>query len=199
MKLLLFCIFLLPCGCFAGSANKWYTDQMYNAFLIQSIGETRLSYRIFKNAYQGAQQAGESMAKLKVMNEIFVWYRTYGWSCRVMARPANCQGEYYCHSSDENDTYDANIPKEDYQYESEWGKNPDQAKHIRQFVFGIAEVISGIFIVTVGRVIPQSFGWGLIGGGISHMVTSLNTEWAEQEKRTLELKQIEHRAYEATK
>jgi hypothetical protein len=34
-----------------------YVKRMVNAFLIQSIGETRVAYRAFKGAYQDAQQA----------------------------------------------------------------------------------------------------------------------------------------------
>ncbi len=56
---------------------------MHNAFLIQSIGETTLAYRTFKNAYQGAIQEGEPLAKLQPVHDLFVWYRTYGWSCKI--------------------------------------------------------------------------------------------------------------------
>ncbi len=62
------------------------------------------------------------------------------------------------------------------------------------FIFGTAQLISGIFISTTRTSVTVSTGYSLIAAGIATMYAALNTEWAEDEKRKLELKKIEEMA-----
>jgi len=70
-SIFLFFLFLSTIGIASPneSARQYYAGRMYNAFLIQSIGETRMAYRVFKGAYQDAQNAGESPRKLEIMKK----------------------------------------------------------------------------------------------------------------------------------
>ena len=67
---------------------------MYNAFLLQSIGETKIAYYCFKGSFQYAKEIGENLNKLNSIYELFVWYRKYGFSCGVMLKPSFCINEY---------------------------------------------------------------------------------------------------------
>lgn len=177
-----------------------YSQRFYNAFLIQSIGETRMAYHVFKGAFQDAQKAGESPSKLDVMNQLFIWYRKYGWSYGVMAHPSNCTDEFRRLEWEEDDdeeedefylvsTKETQCSSQNYQ--SEWGKTPQQAKYIRNFMFGVAEITAAIFAVQIatpmGYVIATTAGFD----GIGRIFDSLNEAWADYEEGRLRLKSIE--------
>lgn len=65
--------------------------------------------------------------------------------------------------------------------------NPEQAGHIRMFMFGVAQTISGIFCITAGGPVAYGLGWGIITTGMGTMVASLNSAYADYERARLDL------------
>ncbi len=207
MKLLIIATFLF-CSSLTANANvpltarENYSRRLHNAFMIQSIGETRVAYRAFKAAYQDALAAGESLSKLRVINDLFVWYRTYGWSCGIMMEPARCSGE---HGGDWNRNYQYdNLSKnlcfgENINYQAEWNADPRRAKHVRNYIIGVAEILSFIFLANVP--VP---GGGLVSAlllsdGFNRIVNSLHDAYSERQQLIYELKKIEARAAASVK
>ncbi len=74
--------------------RKSYSDQIKTAFELQSIGESRKAFYVFKNAYQSALQSGMPASTLAPLQELFIWYRKYGFSCGLTSSPSQCIGEY---------------------------------------------------------------------------------------------------------
>lgn len=172
--------------------RQQYVQQIYNSFLIQSIGETRLAYRTFKNGFQEAQKAGEDQKKLDAINSLFLWYRKYGWGLGLMTKPCNCAGEStrlnHYQFSDSQINYDSSP-----EYLSEWGKSPQQAKNIRSFMFGVAEITAGIFALSIGTPLGYTIAGATLATGINRCYDSFNEAYAEYEERMLEFKNIEQK------
>lgn len=63
-------------------------------------------------------------------------------------------------------------------FQSEWGKTPEQAAQVRNFMFGVGEVISGIFCATVSSGWGIAIAGGLVLNGVDRMYSSLNNIWA---------------------
>ena len=81
---------------------------------------------------------------------------------------------------------------EDKELYSEWGNNPRQARLIQDFMFGVGEMISGIFIVTV---IPESTlllggGAALFAHGFYTVKDSLWDLWTDHKIEYFELQKI---------
>src|SRR5690554_3680968 len=94
--------------------KKSYAEQIKTAFELQSIGETRKAFYLFKNAYQSALRSGMSRSILAPLEELFVWYRVYGYSCGLTAAPANCAGEYRSYNfDDENYIIPPHTPRQE--------------------------------------------------------------------------------------
>jgi hypothetical protein len=185
-----------------GHENKHFAYDMYNAFVLQSRGETRLAFYTFKKAYDRAVIAGESTKKLCIINDMFIWYRKHGWSSGIMFKSSNCIDEEQCTNYEKNDF--SNISSyfsRKLEYTSEFGKTPEQSKNIREFLLGIGELISGIFGIAV---IPfptplWTVSFAVAFDGTTRIYSSLNTTWSENEKRMLELKQIKNNLNKITK
>ena len=64
------------------------------------------------------------------------------------------------------------------QRQSEWGKTPEQAAQMREFMLGVAEVISGVFCVTVSTGFGTPVASVIFGDGIFRMYSALNNIWA---------------------
>ena len=120
-----------------------------------------------------------------------------------MIKSSGCIDEYISSNSlgGSNFLY-VNCKNEDVfsNYKSEWEKNPDQAKNVREFMFGVGEVLSGVFCVSI---LPYATPvWAVsaavITDGGRRMFLSLNAEWAEHEKKIIELKKIEQNALDAS-
>ncbi len=194
-------LLLFPGICFARSTDvkkQSYAQKIQDGFLLQSIGETRAAFYSFRDGYQEGLQAGENAQKLELVNSLFIWYRKYGFSAGIMTQPALCRGEYisHYHSSDEDESIfhpsGASFPVSNQaRYESEWGKNPEQAKHIRQFIGGVGLLISGIFVVSINPPFLGPIGKSMCLTGFTQMCLGLNNLHTEWEERIQELKEFE--------
>lgn len=206
-KIILVLIFMINTG-FSSELDRShlartnYAQRMYNSFLIQSIGETRTAYYCFKSAFQDAQKAGVNPKKLALMNDLFIWYRKFGWSCGFMTRPAHCTGE--CTAAYPvatlNQIEEENTIQPQVNYLSEWAKSPQGGKHIRNFMLGVAELGAVVF----GLSLQTPFGFALAGfagqDSFSRCFNSLNEGYADYQEfyqeRIRELKIFEKKAHQ---
>jgi len=180
--------------------RRSYAMKFHEAFILQSSGLSTKAFYLFKDAYNEAIAAGESPLKVYLMDDLFRWYRTHGsWmglfgreptgNDRIVSSPFKyCAGAI---SQGFSDSPLANIPN---YYSSEWGKTPEQAGHIRMFMFGVAQTISGIFLITCGGPVLAAAGPGVIGAGIGCMFVGLNSAYTDYERACLDLKAIEEKA-----
>lgn len=79
-------------------------------------------------------------------------------------------------------------------YGSEWGNNPEQARLVREFMWGVGEVVAGVFCVAVGNVIFGTIGFGVGVDGTSRMFSSLNSLWTNHQIELQALKEWERTA-----
>src|SRR5438105_5440328 len=117
-----------------------YASNMHYAFVLQSMGKSTAADAQFRSAYEEAKKAGEHVLKLTAVEQLFVWYRMYGSSLNLFAvKPTGHDriiGEYKAMNG---------TPA----FSSEWGKTPEQAAQIREFMLGVGELIAGLFCATV--------------------------------------------------
>ena len=156
-----------------------YASSMYNAFVLQSQGKSTLAFYQFDTAREQAKKAGENPLKLAAIEQLFGWYRKYGSALNLFyTLPTGTDriiGEYKpysCHSMKFHSS-----PS----YQSEWGKTPDQAAKMRDFMVGVAETISGVFLAAVHPGAGTAIAVGLWMDGFGRMYTSLNYLWAGHE------------------
>lgn len=115
-----------------------------------------------------------------------------------MTQPAYCSGEHfrqYCASNEDMPVFHHTGPvsavTNQAQYESEWGKNPEQAKHTRQFIGGVGLLISGVLVVSINPPILGQIGKSMCITGFTQMCLGLNNLYGEWDKRIQELKEFE--------
>ena len=156
-------------------ARKNYSDRIQKAFELQSQGKTRLAFYTFRDAYQAAIKSGESPAKLAPLEELFVWYRTYGFDSGVMKDPAACAGEY------RSSTGYVQLKKLD----------PQQQKIIRDFLYGVGCIVSGVFCLTVSTPLSGKFGTTLVMGGCNYMYNSISAMIEDHEKRIARIAELD--------
>jgi hypothetical protein len=109
----------------AYSVRESYAKKIEGSFVLQSIGRTREAFYQFKAGYQEAIAAGEAKKKLKVLDELFKWYRRYGYSAGVLFQPSDCTDEYrpdLIRNAHFNYTEISTHEGYPYQYRSEWEK-----------------------------------------------------------------------------
>lgn len=173
--------------------RREYAIKFHEAFVLQSTGETRRAYYCFKTAQQLAQKAGESRYKIQLMNDLFVWYRTYGYAMGVMSKESGCAEEYRSSQKMAISLFPktplARIPD----YYSEWGNTPEQAALIREFMLGVGETIAGVFCVSVSGGLGTLVGGTLIVDGPRRMFVSLNNGWSDYERSCIEFKQLQEK------
>ena len=161
------------CSEIAPNIKNNYASNMHYAFVSQSLGQSTLASAQFGSAYDEAKKAGESILKLIAVEQLFIWYRMYGSSLNLFSKkPTGNEriiGEY-------KPTLQAlnSYPP----FKSEWGKTPDQAAQMREFMFGVGETIAGIFCATVSPAFGGYIAYGIIADGTGRIFSSLNNIWA---------------------
>jgi hypothetical protein len=151
-----------------------YASSMHNAFWLQAHGKSTLAGLQFQSACEEAKKAGESALRIGAVEQLFTWYRMYGSSLNLfLTKPTGTDrilGEY---KPAILRALNSNPP-----FQSEWGKTPEQAAQVRDFMVGVGEVISGIFCVTVSTGWGITIGFGAVYNGCDRMYTALNNIWA---------------------
>jgi len=181
----LFYILLVPVMVFASppeEMRRTYAEKFCKAFDLQFNGHTTLAYYAFKDAFQLALKSGESAAKLQFLESTFRWYRMYGYNCGVLPESSRCTDEYVS---------DAGAPRV-----TRYGTNfdPKQERFMRDFLFGVGELISGVLCISIGTPLSIRFGPTLIVSGSKHMWDAVNGMMEDSRERTIrlnELKQFE--------
>lgn len=187
-------LFILKICCiFAGtrdipeSVRKEYAEKFHEAFVTQCNGQSTRAFWIFKDAYQRALEAGEDAVKVQLMNSLFTWYREHGSPMHL----------FLIEPTGKEVIQPTRLPRmhiDLFGYQSEYGRTPEQAAKIREFMYGVGSTISGIFFITVGGGILTPIGGvgvGLASHGFYLMFTSLNSAYADYERSKLDLKIIE--------
>lgn len=192
------------CGEIPETLRQEYASKLYEAFRLQSEGSSTRAFYLFQEGFQKGQLSGESLAKLQIVADLFYWYRRYGNHLKLFFKNPlgnNIISDEYkgqkCIHHQSNQPRQFGI-KERY---SEWGKNPEQAKLIQNFIFGVGEMISGIFMVVV---IPQSNlflggGLALVTHGFYTIKDSLWDMWTQHEMEFFEFKNLSERAEQVSK
>lgn len=201
-KKLLFIFLFIRIGAFSEvteSVRKEYATKLYEAFVLQSQGKSTQAFYALQNGFQQGTNAGESSIKLQVIADLFYWYRRYGHHLKlftIMPSGNEVITDQYngknCHRS----KYNRSVLFGAKHRTSEWGNDPHQARRIQDFMFGMGELISGIFIVVV---MPESLlfvggGTGLITHGIYTIKESLHDLWTEHQIELFELEKLSQRA-----
>ena len=153
------------------------------------IGATRRAYYCFKTAQQLAQKAGESSRNIQLMSDLFVWYRTYGYTMGVMSKESGCVEECRSFHKMAIPLFPKILLAQIPDYYSEWGNTPEQAANIREFMLGIGETISGIFCITVSGGLGAAVGVTLLIDGPRRMFVSMNDAWCDHERSCIEFRQ----------
>ncbi len=160
------------CSAVPASVKNTYASNMHHAFWLQAHGQSSLAFFQFQSAYEEAKKAGENILSIIAVEQLFIWYRTYASSLNLyVTRPTGnerIQGEY-------RPTLRAFHRQPSFK--SEWGQTPEQAKQVRSFMFGVGEVISGIFCATVSSGWGAPIAGGLIYNGVCRMYSSLDDIW----------------------
>ena len=166
------------------STREKYGKLMNEAFAIQSLGRSTQAFYKSKEAYELAIKSGESVIKLNVIIELFQWYRKFGYSAGVMLNSSNCIDEYKSKSVKFFHPFSN-------QRSSSKTYNPEQEKHVRQFILGVGLFISGVFAISINPPFFGPMGKSLCTTGFIQMYLGLNNGYAEWQQRVREVQQIE--------
>jgi len=159
---------------------------------------------MFQEGFQKGQQAGESLAKLQAIADLFYWYRRNGNHLKLFAKTPIGSDVITDEYKGQNCTHKRSSRSPGFQEKerySEWGNNPRQARLVQNFMFGVGEMIGGIFLVVV---VPQStliLGGGitLFAHGLYTVKDSLSDLWTDHQMEFFELQKITERAEQANK
>lgn len=174
--------------------RELYSSHLYNAFILQSQGKSNIAFIQFHSAREEARKAGENPLKILTIEQLFYWYRKYGSSLNLFYK--NPVGHDKIIDEYQTLYLSSNSRPARETYKSEWGKTPEDAARIREFMFGIGETISGIFIAVVQPGLGSGIGIVLWADGFTRIFTSLNNIWANHEALT-QLKYCQQTASQA--
>ncbi len=171
------------CSTVQQSIKDDYASGMFEAFVTQSYGKSTIAYCQFDIAREKAKKAGESPLRLMAIEGLFAWYRTYASSLHLYYEyPTGTDrivGEYQS----------AGMLGPLGAYHSEWGSSPEQARIVRDFMFGVGEVIAGVFCASVSGGVLGIFGGGTVAfDGSTRIFNSLNSLWALHQTEMAALK-----------
>lgn len=167
---------MLPAKCseVPHQIKEKYASDMHQAFWLQAHGKSTLAYFQFQSAYEEAKKAGENILRLIAVEQLFIWYRMYGSSLNLFLKKPTGTDQIHGEYRPSSLTASSNrIP-----FESEWGKTPEQAAQVREFMFGVGEIISGIFCAAVTSGWGSAIAYGVVAEGFSRIYSSLNNIWA---------------------
>lgn len=169
------------------SIRTEYASGMFEAFVTQSYGKSTIAFYQFDVAREKAKKSGENPLKIIAIESLFAWYRTYASSLKLYHQfPTGndrIHGEYR--------PFITNSFLAMRTYESEWGKTPEQARLMREFMLGVGEVISGVFFITVSSGAFGGIGVTAAFDGSRRIYSSLNSLWALHQTELLALQNWE--------
>lgn len=173
---------------------KKNVDELLLAFQLQGNARSYLdSYNacvVFNSAKAKLLNMGEPQCKINAIQDLWAWYRTYGYNCGLMLASVKCPGEY--------------ISDKKYISKTSYGSNldPKQQQMMRDFLFGVGQVVSGVFCMVVAAPVGGLFGTTLVASGVGFMWASVNsmvTDSHEKQARLFELENIKNQAEKVAK
>lgn len=179
------------CSEVPAAVKNTYASNMHHAFVLQSLGQSTLANTQFRSAYDAAKKAGESITRLIAVEQLFVWYRMYGSSLNLFSKKPTGNERIIGEYKPDLKSLSSHPP-----FQSEWGKTPEQAGQVREFMLGVAEVISGIFCATIGTGFGIPVAYVTLGDGGLRMFSALNNIWAGHQAM-IELKNWEQTTLKA--
>ena len=184
MKCIIYCLFfsLFYIGIEAfESSRKQSAEQLLRAFNLQcnahSYTDSYSACVVFNCAKAQLLEMGESQDKINAIQSLWTWYRTYGYNCGLTLEPVRCPGEY--------------ISDKKYVPKTTHGNNfdPKQQQMLRDFLFGVGSIISGVFCIAINPPIGGNFGGTLITTGAVYIWNSINSMVTDSQQQ-LPLKRI---------
>jgi len=169
------------------SVRRGYAEKFHEAFVTQCNGQSSKAFWTFKEAYKNALDAGEDLAKVQLIGSIFTWYRTHGSPMKLFTIEPT--GDQIIYPNGTRSSKSLSL----FGYQSEYGRTPEQAAKIREFMLGVGSTISGLFCVVVGGITTPIGGIGvtLASTGFYLMFSALNNAYCDYERSKLELKTLE--------
>jgi hypothetical protein len=155
-------IFKCGAACTAGIPEKikqQYASQFQNAFVLQSEGFSFGAMCAFEHAYELAKNSGESSVKIEAIRRLFVWYRTFGHYLGLMTKDPKIFGQYLGGGKFSTDKY---RPKHYLMPLAIFpGDTKEEKERIIEYLFGTAQILSGILCVWLLPPCPGSYALGL--------------------------------------
>lgn len=145
------------------AAKKEYTADFHNAFIHQAEGMSTHATYYFEQGCMKAMKAGEISTKIEAIRKLFVWYRTYGFYLGLIKKDPEIFGQYIGGGQYSNT---AKYPRS---YKSRTFSS--NAEKRAEYLFGTAEVLSGILCFAVGPPIPSKYvlGVSLVAKGVERI------------------------------
>jgi len=185
------CLILLSINCYSVCAQipekikSEYGADFQNAFKFQSEGMSTHAMYYFEQGCMKAMKAGEFPNKIEAIRHLFVWYRTYGYFLGLMTKdPLICGqyaggGKYSCNYGPPRTTLN-------------YGTNPEREGKVRDYLFGVTEMLSGVLCIWLGPLPYKAVGVGMVIDGGQRVWDAGNSLWIERDISLLELnKRIE--------
>jgi hypothetical protein len=180
--------------CYACTPNipdhvkKEYANDIQRAFEFQSQGESTYASFYFEKGCEAAKKAGETAAKIEAIRQFFVWYRTYGYYLRLMTKDPKIFGQYIGGGEYSTNTY---FPRRCLHA---YGSSADRDANIREYLFGTAEVLSGVlciwFLPTPNKYV---LGGSMAFDGCKRIWNVANASWIQKDISISELQRTTER------
>jgi len=183
-KLILAIFFICPLFLFANPSDKtreMYAKEILTAFQLQGMEErhANLALIAFNDGVKLALTNGESPAKIRALQDLFFWYRRYGYHGGLLKFPSGCQNEYQVSTKFPKLSKYSNL-------------DPHQQKLIKDFLLGVGSTISSVFCAVVYPPIGGKLAIPLISFGIGKMWDALNEMWQDNQEKKLRLEELEN-------
>lgn len=159
---------------------------MHHAFVLQSLGKSTVAFFSFRDGFVQAMEAGENPAKLRAIEQLFMWYRYYGEGTnlfaiqptggdRIIGNPPALGFNNFSQGISKREVVGytpfisistpllADIP--DYRRFS----SREVADLQREFIFSAGMVIAGMFLIPV---VGQTYGVPLLFLGLDKAIDS---------------------------
>lgn len=178
----LLCIYCYPCTQnISETAKKEYGHDFNLAFAYQSEGKSTHATYYFEQGCMKAMKAGETPQKIEAIRKLFVWYRTYGYFLGIIKNDPNIIGQYI--GNGRYSTY--NGPPIQFQYLG-YGRNPEKDARVREYLFGVVQILSGMLCIWLGPPPVKAVGAYLVTEGVDRAWDTLNSAWLQKDIALIE-------------
>ncbi|HSX11432.1 MAG TPA: hypothetical protein VLF94_06950, partial [Chlamydiales bacterium] len=161
-----------------------YAIQIQAAFSLQSEGLSTSAMFNFDQGATKAINAGESPRKIEAIRQLFTWYRTYGYYLGLMKKDPQILGQYIGNGKYSTSSRSFR--------EFSYGKSPERDANIRDYLYGVTEVLSGMLCCWLMGPKGYVIGGSLILDGLNTARQASNALWIEKEIAMREFKRAEN-------